>query len=77
MRREDRQSDRLSDQLRWAIQTAEISQYELARRIGLDKSVLSRFMHDKSGLSVPNIDRIGKELGLELRKTRKTRTKKG
>ncbi len=55
---------------------ADISQYELARRVGLDKSVLSRFMHGKSGLSVQNIDLIAEVLGLGLTKTRKTRVKK-
>lgn len=59
---------KLSDQLRREIEKADISQYELARRVGLDKSVLSRFMHGKSGLSVQNIDLIAEELGLELRK---------
>jgi transcriptional regulator with XRE-family HTH domain len=62
-----KQPDAISDQLRQAIAAAEISLCELARRIGLDKGGLSRFMHRKSGLSVPNIDRIGRELGLELR----------
>jgi transcriptional regulator with XRE-family HTH domain len=59
---------KLSDQLRQEIEKADISQYELARRVGLDKSVLSRFMHGKSGLSVQNIDLIAEELELELKK---------
>jgi hypothetical protein len=41
------------------------------------KSVLSRFLHGTSGLSVPNIDALCRELELELRKRRKSHTKKG
>ena len=66
---------KVSDQLRQEIEKASISQYELARRIGLDKSVMSRFMHAKSGLSVPKIDAICEELELELRRKR-TQAKK-
>lgn len=65
----------VSEQLRLAIETAEISQYELARRIDLDKSVLSRFLHGKSGLSVQSIDAICQELGLELKKKRPLKEK--
>lgn len=68
-------STKVSDQLRREISQAEISQYELARRVGLDKSVLSRFMHGKSGLSIQNIDAICQELGLELRKEPRTERK--
>ena len=67
----------ISDQLRQAILAAEISQCELSRRIGLDKSVLSRFMRGLSGLSIQNIDRIGKELGLELTPQPKQKGGKG
>lgn len=62
--------------MRLEISQAAISQYELARRVGLDKSVVSRFMHGKSGLSIQNIDAICEELGLALTK-KKTRAKKG
>ncbi len=74
---EPKRPNRVSDQLRREIELAQISQYELARRIGLDKSVMSRFMHGKSGLSVQNIDAVCEQLGLELRKKRQPRTKKG
>ncbi len=61
-----KQPNKLSDQLRRAIETSNIGQNELARRIGLDKSVLSRFLHGKSGLSIQTIDAIGEALGLRI-----------
>ena len=38
----------------------------VAKAIGLDQSVMSRFMAAKSGLSVETIDRLGELLGLTL-----------
>jgi ribosome-binding protein aMBF1 (putative translation factor) len=69
--------DSVSKQLRRAIETAGIGQNELARRIGLDKAVLSRFVNGKGGLSVASIDAICHELGLELMRQQKPSSKKG
>jgi plasmid maintenance system antidote protein VapI len=57
---------KLSDQLRRAIDTAGMSRYAIAKAIGLDHSVMSRFMAGTSGLSVDTIDRLGKLLDLKI-----------
>ena len=59
-------SDRLSDQLRQAIDASGISRYAVAKTIGLDQSVMSRFMTGKCGLAVETIDNIGQLLGLRI-----------
>lgn len=57
---------KLSDQIRRAIDASGMSRYAIAKAIDLDQSVLSRFMAGTSGLSVQNLDRLGKLLGLKL-----------
>ena len=62
---------KLSDQLRAAIDASGMSRYAICAAIGLDQSVMSRFMAGASGLSVENIDRLGELLGLALVTTNK------
>jgi plasmid maintenance system antidote protein VapI len=59
-------SQRLSDQLRAAVDASDMSRYAIAKAIGLDQSVLSRFMAGKSGLAIDTIDRLGGLLGLRI-----------
>jgi ribosome-binding protein aMBF1 (putative translation factor) len=59
-------SEKLSDQLRQAIDASEMSRYAIAKAIGLDQSVLSRFMAGKSGLAFETIDKLGELLELRL-----------
>lgn len=58
--------EKLSDQIRRVIDSSGMSRYAIAKAIGLDQSVLSRFMAGKSGLSVPTLDRLGVLLKLEV-----------
>lgn len=67
----------LSDQLRSAIRDSGMSCYAVAKAIGLDQSVMSRFMAGKSGLSVETIDKLGMLLGLRLVATKKPVKGKG
>lgn len=57
---------KLTDQLRKAIETGGRSCYRLAKETGIDKSVLSRFLHHKGGLSMEGLDAIADNLGLDL-----------
>jgi len=68
---------RLSDELRRAIKTADISRYEICKRTGLDKGQLSRFVHGRTGLSLDSIDLVADCLGLGLRQVRKPHAKRG
>lgn len=70
---------KLSDQLRAAIDASDLSRYAICKAIGLDQSVLSRFMASKSGLAVETIDRLGELLALELvtKKRNRKRTRQG
>ncbi len=67
----------VSDQLREAIEAGPMSRRQISKATGLDESVLSRFVHGKSGLAVPSIDKVCKLLRLELRPIKKPRVKKG
>ena len=57
---------KISEQLRQAIAAADITQGELSRRVGLNKSTMSRFMHGQSAVSLKYVDAICVELGLNL-----------
>ena len=56
----------ISDQLRAAVEAAEISRYEISRRTGIAQSILSRFINHGAGLSLENIDKLGDCLGLRI-----------
>lgn len=43
-----------------------MSRYELSRQADVSQSVLSRFVRGVSGLSVENLERVAKALGLEV-----------
>jgi len=57
----------LSDQLRDAIEKADVSRYELAKATGVSQSTLSKFvLKQRPGLSFDSMDRIGQYLGLVI-----------
>ncbi|MFM9960583.1 MAG: tyrosine-type recombinase/integrase [Planctomycetaceae bacterium] len=45
-----------------------MSRYELSKLSGIDKSVLSKFVHGKCGLSMQSLDKIGELLDLQITK---------
>jgi len=57
----------LSDQLRWYARRSGLTVGQLAAATGLDKAVVSRFVRNKAGLSLPSVDAMAAALGLELR----------
>jgi transcriptional regulator with XRE-family HTH domain len=58
----------LTDQLRHFIEAGEMSRYELSKITGIDKAVLSKFVHGKCGLSMQSLDKIGEILNLQITK---------
>ena len=61
------QAATLAEQPHEAIQSSYRSRYRLARLSAISENQLSRFTHDKVGLSLSSIDRLCRALGLELR----------
>jgi hypothetical protein len=57
---------KLSDRVRKAIRDDTRSLRAIAREIDLDPGVLSRFMHGRSGLAIPTLERLVELLNLEL-----------
>jgi len=57
----------LSDQLRDAIEKADVSRYELAKATGVSQSTLSKFvLKQRPGISFDALDKLGEYLGLEI-----------
>ena len=57
---------RIGDRIRKAVREDKRSLRAIARAIDLDAGVLSRFMHGRSGLALPTLERLAEQLGLEL-----------
>lgn len=66
----------LTDQLRHFIEAGEMSRNELSKITGIDKAVLSKFVHGKCGLSMQSLDKIGETLGLQITKNPKSAAKR-
>jgi hypothetical protein len=64
-------SEKLSDQIRTAIERSGMTRYRLSCESGVDQGALSRFVHGKVGLSMDALDRIGLVLGLQIVSKRK------
>ena len=72
-----RSETKLTDQLRLALKASDKSMGQIARESGIDIATISRFMHEKGGLSMDGLDHIAHVLRLRLRKVSKPRTQKG
>lgn len=57
---------KLSGVLRRSITDSGLSLSEIARRSGVDKGALSRFMSSKGGLTLESIERLAPTLGIEI-----------
>ena len=65
--------ERLSDQIRKAVDLCGLSRYRICKLTGIDQGAFSKFMAHKGGLSITSLDEVAEVLGLELRKIRKGR----
>jgi transcriptional regulator with XRE-family HTH domain len=59
-------SNNLTEQLRAALAGSGMTLGELARKTGVDKSALSRFVNGDRGLSMESLNAIGQCLGLRI-----------
>ena len=68
--------EKLTEQVRQAIENCGKSRYQISHDTGIDQATLCRFMGGKGGLSNPILDTLGEYLGLRIA-TGKPRAKKG
>ncbi len=68
-----KRTQKLSDQLRAAIDASEMTRYRIALEAEIGHATLSRFMNRKAGLSMDSMDRLGEILGLKLGVRRPTK----
>ena len=65
-----------SEILRRTIERSEKSRYRISQETGIDKGVLSHFVHGHRGLSLDTVDKLVDCLGLEITTRTKSATKK-
>jgi len=56
----------ISDQLRQLIEDSNKSRYRIAQETGVSESVLSRFIHGQTDITLSNVDLVCKLLGARL-----------
>jgi transcriptional regulator with XRE-family HTH domain len=57
---------KMSDQIRDAVSSSDVSRYRIALETGIEQSTLSRFMGGTGGMTVETLDKLGEYLGLEI-----------
>jgi ribosome-binding protein aMBF1 (putative translation factor) len=67
---------KVSDQFRKAIDASGMSRYRIGQLLDVDKSILSRFMTGKGGLSMDVLDRLGGLLKIKVTAGVKTKPRK-
>ena len=58
--------DKLTDQIRRAINESGVSRYRLWKETGIDQAVLSRFVAGKAGMTLKSLDVLADALGLRI-----------
>lgn len=61
-----RDSGKLTDQLRQAIDSSGLTRYRIAKETAIDESTLAKFYNGKGGLSMEALDRLGDYLSLKI-----------
>jgi plasmid maintenance system antidote protein VapI len=62
-----RRRNTIVDQLRQAIHQSGQTQYAIAQSVGVDQSVISRFMAGQRDVTLATAAKLAEHLGLELR----------
>jgi transcriptional regulator with XRE-family HTH domain len=57
---------RFSDELRMAVDDCGMSRYRICMELGIEQSLLSRFMSSRGGLSINTLDALAKLLDLHV-----------
>lgn len=71
----DARRETVSEQLRSIVRARGLTPYAVAQAAGLSPSVVSRFMNAERQLTTDTLDAVCAALGLELRETRRGRSK--
>ena len=58
--------DDFADRLRAAIEDSDMSRYQLAQETGISQSMLSRFVHGQSDLTLEKAQRVADVFGLDI-----------
>jgi transcriptional regulator with XRE-family HTH domain len=56
----------VSERIREAVETAEVTRYQIAQETGIEQSALTRFLSKERTLSMKAIDALAEYFGLEL-----------
>jgi ribosome-binding protein aMBF1 (putative translation factor) len=56
----------VSERIRKAVETADVSRYRIAQETQIEESALSRFVSKERGLSMEALDALAEFFGLEL-----------
>ena len=61
-----RQAQKLSDQIRRAIEACGKSRYQIAKETGVDAATLCRFVQGRHGLLLDTLDRVAECIGMRI-----------
>jgi transcriptional regulator with XRE-family HTH domain len=62
----EKRSEKLSDQVRRAVDASGLSRYRISKQLGVAESTMSRFMSGHGGLSMENLDALADLLDLNI-----------
>ena len=57
---------KLSDQIRFAVESGDRTAYRICADTGLDRGAMSRFLSAKRGLSLESLDKLAEYLNLKI-----------
>ncbi len=72
-----RAAEKLTDQLRQAIEDSGLTRYQIAKETGIDESALAKFYNGHRGLSMAALNALGEFLQLTIIMRRKPSKSKG